>query len=327
MMRQHISREAATWLAAVLAVSAAIPSAVAGEGGSSHYMAGTQGDFVMALIGPKGFYVRNDLLYLSGDIGSVTLGNRVYASASQRVWTDMIKAIYLSDVGILGGRFAAVLTVPVVFNAKVSGNLVAPPVGERSGSRSGIADVTATGFLNWNHGMSHFSSGVNVYIPVGGYNPDDIINRGRNYWSFVPTFSYTWLHPKRGHEFSGTTGVFLNTTNNATHYKTGNEWYGDFVAAQHLSPKFAIGLEGYTLQQFTDDSGPLLDRANLVLPALGLQPLGGFRGHGFGLGPAILFSHKFGGTDVNFIGKYIVDIVHTNRFNNSYAMLSVAFKL
>ena len=48
--------------------------------------------------------------------------------------------------------------------------------------------------------MSHFNTGVNVYVPVGGYNPDDIINRGRNYWSFVPTFSYTFLHPKRGHE-------------------------------------------------------------------------------------------------------------------------------
>ena len=119
----------------------------------------------------------------------------------------------------------------------------------------------------------------------------------------------------------------VNTENNATHYKTGNEWYGDFVASQHFSPKFAIGLEGYGLKQMTDDSGPLLDRANTVLPALGLQPLGGFRGEGFGLGPASLFSHKFGGTDVNFIGKYIVDIVHTNRFNNSYAMVSVAFKL
>ena len=107
----------------MLAVSAAIPAAIAGEGGSSHYMPGSMGDFAMALIGPKGFYVRNDVLYLSGDIGSVTLGNRVYASASQRVWTDMIRTIFLSGGGILGGRFGAVVTMPIVLNAKISGDL------------------------------------------------------------------------------------------------------------------------------------------------------------------------------------------------------------
>lgn len=300
---------------------------MAGEGGSSHYVPGTQGDFAMALIGPKGFYLRNDTMYLRGDIGSVTLGDRIYSSASQRVWVDMIKGIYLSNAKVLGGRFATVVTIPIVLNAKVSGTLVSPLQGAASGSRSGVGDVTLTGFLNWNSGMSHFSTGVNLYVPVGGYDSNDIINRGRNYWSTVPTATYTWLHPKRGHEISATTGFFFNSTNNATNYKTGNEWYLDFMVSQHFSPKFAVGLEGYTLQQFTDDSGALLNKANVVLPELGLQPLGGFRGHGFAVGPAALFTAKIGGKDVNFIFKWMPDLVHTNRFNSTYTMLSVAFKL
>jgi hypothetical protein len=311
----------------LLMVPAAAPVAFAGEGGSSHYMPGTAGDFAMALIGPKGFYIRNDVMYYRGDIGSVTLGNRIYSSASQRVWVDMVKVIYLTDAKVLGGRFGAVVTLPVVFNAKVSGNLLVPVAGSASGSRSGVADPSLVGFLNWNSGMSHISTGINVYVPVGGYDPNDIINRGRNYWSTVPFTTYTWLHPKRGHEFSATTGFLFNSKNNATNYKTGNEWYADFMFAQHFSPKFALGLEGYTLQQFTNDSGALLDRANIVLPALGLAPLGGFRGHSFGIGPAVVFSHKIGGKDVNFIAKWMPDLVHSHRFNSTYTMLSIALKL
>ena len=57
------------------------PSADAGEGGSSHYMPGTLGDFAMALIGPKGFYLRNDTIHFEGSIGSVALGDRVSGDA------------------------------------------------------------------------------------------------------------------------------------------------------------------------------------------------------------------------------------------------------
>ncbi len=63
-----------------------------------------------------------------------------------------------------------------------------------------------------------------------------------------------------------------------------------------------------------------------MLPALGLEPLGGFRADAFALGPAVLYTPKIGNTDVNFIGKYIIDVTHTNRFNSNYAMVSVAFK-
>jgi hypothetical protein len=323
------SRRAALVLAALFAVVGVSPAVFAGEGGSSHYVPGTQGDFAMALIGPKGFYLRNDLMYARGSIGPVTLGNRVYTSAHQELWVDVVKGIYLTGPGLLPakGRFGFAVSLPIVINARVSGDLVFPVTASKSGSRSGVADPSLTGFANWSFGASHLSTGVTLYIPVGGYSPDDIINRGRNYWSTTPTATYTWLNPKKGTEFSTTTGFYFNSTNNATHYKTGNEWFMDFMLSQHFSPKFAVGLEGYTLQQMTDDSGPLLQRANTVLPALGLQPLGGFRGQSFGIGPAALFSPKIGKTPVSFIVKWMPDLVHHNRFDNKYVMLSVAFKL
>jgi len=323
MMRESIQRATA---AAVVLCGMATAPAIAGEGAGSHYMPGTGGDFAMALIGPAGFYVRNDLMYFQGDIGPVTLGNRVYASASQDVWANTVKGIYLAEGGLFGGRFGAVISLPIVIDAAASGEAVSPIDVELSGSRSGLSDIAMTGFLNWSSGNSHFSAGMTIYAPTGSYDEDRIINLGRNYWSFDPLVTYTWLHPKRGHEFSVTTGVMFNTRNDATDYESGAEWHADFTLAQHFSPRFAVGLVGSLLEGLSDDDGPLLDQANAVLPALGLRPLGGFRASYFGAGPAVLYTAKLGDTDVNLIGKYLFDLSHENRFDSDYLMLSAAFK-
>jgi hypothetical protein len=314
-------------LAACLLLGFASPRpAAAGEGGSSHYMPGTQGDFAMALIGPAGFYLRDDVMYFKGDINQVAIAGNLYASAHQDVWVDMVKAIYLAPGGILGGRLGVVATVPIVINAKVSGEPVPPFLGEKSGSRSGFSDASLTSFLNWGSGYNHLSAGMTVYIPVGSYEAGRIINLGRNYWSFDPIVTYSWLHEKRGHEVSVTTGVMFNTTNGATNYSSGTEWHLDFMASQHFSKRFALGLEGSVLRGITDDSGPVLDNANAILPALGKQPLDGFRAKYFGLGPAVLVSPKVGGKDINLIAKYLFDVTHENRFNSDYLMVSLAFK-
>jgi len=324
--RPRIGARGAFLLAVLLLGLASPPPALAGEGGGSHYMPGLVGDFAMALIGPPGFYLRDDLMYFRGTIKSVTLGDRIYSSASQDVWVNVVKAIYLSKGGILDGRAGFVVALPIVIDASASGDVVAPFIKTLSGSRSGIGDPSMTGFLNWTIGNHHVSSGVTVYMPLGAYDADRIINLGRNYWSFDAQGIYTWLDPKRGHEISFITGFLFNTTNGATDYSSGTEWHTDFMFAQHFSKEFALGLEGYYLKGISSDSGPLLDTANKVLPALGLQPLGGFRAKGFGLGPAILYAPKIGNTDVNFIAKYLFDIDHENRFNSNYATVSAAFK-
>jgi len=179
--RPRIGARGAFLLAVLLLGLASPPPALAGEGGGSHYMPGLVGDFAMALIGPPGFYLRDDLMYFRGTIKSVTLGDRIYSSASQDVWVNVVKAIYLSKGGILDGRAGFVVALPIVIDASASGDVVAPFIKTLSGSRSGIGDPSMTGFLNWTIGNHHVSSGVTVYMPLGAYDADRIINLGRNY--------------------------------------------------------------------------------------------------------------------------------------------------
>ena len=80
------------------------------------------------------------------------------------------------------------------------------------------------------------------------------------------------------------------------------------------------------LRDITDDEGTFLDQANGVLTALGMDSLGGFKGEAFGLGPAIKFTPKIGGRDINLIAKWLHDIDSTNRFESDILMFSIAFK-
>lgn len=78
-------------LLGVAALLLATP-AIAGEGGGAHYNPGTQGDFGIALLGPPGFYLRNDFFFFDGDIGPVTLGRFILEEARQKAWVNVVKS-------------------------------------------------------------------------------------------------------------------------------------------------------------------------------------------------------------------------------------------
>ncbi len=179
-------------------------------------MPGTRGDFAMALICPKGWYLRNELVYLEGNIGPITMGKGVYLGAEQKVWLNTAKIVYLSDAGILGARFGAVLSIPFVIDAKLSGEIAGLVPVDRESSKTGFAGSNVTALLNWNQGNFNYNTGLSLYAPTGLYDADRMLNLGRNYWTINPFVAFTWLHPKRGHEVSFTTGYMVNSGNHAT---------------------------------------------------------------------------------------------------------------
>ena len=77
-----------------------------------------------------------------------------------------------------------------------------------------MSDSSLTAFNNWSSGNHHVATGVNVFVPVGSYDENRIINLGRNHWSFDPVVTWTGLDPERGHEMSATTGVVVGSSAN-----------------------------------------------------------------------------------------------------------------
>jgi hypothetical protein len=169
--------------------------------------------------------------------------------------------------------------------------------------------------MNWSAGPWSFKLSESVIAPTGAYSTSDsdLVNLGRNYWSFDTVGAVTWFNPGSGTEVSVAPGVMFNTKNTKTNYKTGTEFHMDFVANQFLSPPFAVGVRGYYYDQLTGDSG-----SGAVL--------GGYKSESFGAGPGFVWIPEFGGGRFTVLGKWMHDFSADNRFESDYLTLTGAWK-
>jgi hypothetical protein len=99
--------------------------------------------------------------------------------------------------------------------------------------------------------MAYVAGGV----PVGSYEVGRLANLGTNHWSIDGGGGYTYLDPKKGHEFSVVGGVTYNFENKDTNYKNGVDGHIDWALSQFLSEDVHVGLVGYVYYQLSGDSG------------------------------------------------------------------------
>jgi hypothetical protein len=142
-----------------------------------------------------------------------------------------------------------------------------------------------------------------IYAPSGDYEAGKLANAGRNYWTFEPSASISWLSTKIGTEATLFAGFDVNTENPDTDYRSGTSVHLDGTIAQHL-PLFGgfagVGANGFYYQQITGDSGSG-------------ATLGDFEGRTAGVGPLISYVHKVGGADLAAEVKWLPELEVTRR--------------
>jgi hypothetical protein len=176
-----------------------------------------------------------------------------------------------------------------------------------------LADMAFTPFqLNWLVGDFAFKVAETIIAPTGGFELDEVVNLGRNYWAFDTTAAVTYFNSDTGTEVSIAPGIMANTRNGKTNYTTGAEFHLDFMVNQFLTKTFAIGVKGYVYQQVTGDSGP---------GAI----LGDFKSESVGLGPGFLWTPSFAGGKLAIIGKWMTDVSSNKRFDSDYGTVTVAW--
>jgi hypothetical protein len=323
--------------------------AYASEGGSSSFTPGAQGDFAMNYY-PPGLYFRENIVYTDGKlrnypgavtdadipgVGTVTLP--VNAKLKSTVWFDLVQILYSSNLNILGGRYFANINIPIGFDAdlKTHANIPAVPgiglpaidVGDDELSTTGLGDIQAVPFgIVWDINDFHILAAQNLILTTGRFDPGKLTNMGRNYFSYDEVFGVTWLDQKQGHEVSFMAGYMINTKNQATEYKTGDEFHVDYTIAQYLSKQLGFGIVGYYYQQMKNDKNPTLDEINTLDSALGLPSPGGYKSKGAAVGPAIMFTPNVGGKDVNIIAKWLYEYYARNRLKGDWVWLSAVVK-
>lgn len=307
-------------LMAILACMGGFHSSIASEGGGSHYLQGTYGDFGMALSTPSGFYVRNDVIYMGGKVGAISRGHFILDEIKQDTWVNALKLLYVHDEEIFGGNWGVVLGLPYVLDVSINADILSPLPHIFDGSGSGLSDPYLYGFINWKlDGFSYLSAGVTLFSDLGSYDADKIINMGRNYLTIDPVVAYTYLNTENGREFSLTAGVMFNEENDATNYKTGSELHVDYMLAQHFSNGMALGINGYYYDQLSKDKGEIIDSIPLAS--------NGFKSRGYGLGPAFLWSIKREEANpITLIAKWLHDFDNINRLDADVVIVAAAFK-
>lgn len=275
-----------------------LPAAQATENGTTHYPVGvnTVGDGYMPLPGTLSW--RNYSLVqwagtLADDNGDESIpgyGLDVEVNAARFLYT------FKQPIGPFHYSIGTVFTL-------VRTHLDVGPISDEA---TNLGDMDFENYLSWHSADQRLFAyfGLDVYAPTGQYDPDDLVNPGKNYWSFDPSINVTYNATDKLTLESAVYAEF-NTKNSATRYRSGNSVDWDYAAnyrpfvnrspddfAQHL----AFGIQGYFLNQFTDDEQ--FDES--VAPD-------GHRARAFAIGPQIIYNTKFGGAALKWQHDFAVE--------------------
>lgn len=309
-------------LASLFIVAGILPGVIlAEEGAGGHYLPGATSTFIDTLPGKPAAVFANAFTYYDGSASGgkpLEFGGLVALDAKATVYADTFFGLYQTPLRLLGGNYAVATAIPFVW-LDVKGTVSAPegPAIQRKDSASGLGDITLYPFmLGWTNGPDlKYDTRLGIYAPSGDYTAGKLANTGRNYWTFEPAVSVSWLSTKIGTEVTLFAGLDFNTKNTATDYKSGTSFHVDGSVAQHfplLGGFGGVGVNGFYYKQISGDSGS------------GAQ-LGSFEGHTAGVGPVVSYSHKIGKTDFAAEVKWLREVDVKYRLEGDTVWFKVGF--
>lgn len=287
---------------------------VGAENGFSNYSQGAYGDFFVAVPPEPGVYLRSDIYYFSGDVSATTQNGLATLEANGRAIQNYVSALWVSENSVIGDRFAAGVFIPLnYFDGRIdqTTQFGTADVGNDDFGLGDIVAVPASFYWSWD--KFHINAYEAFTTPTGNFDADQLVNVGRNYWSFDTVVALSWFDPTQGLELSLAPGLMINTRNPDTDYQTGAEFHVNAMANQFLFENLAVGLHGYYYRQLTKDSG------NGAV-------FGDFKSTSFGLGPALYWRPNVGNKTIHLIAKWQHDFLTTNRFKGDQAIVKIMKK-
>lgn len=298
-----------------LALAAATLHAV--EGGLGRPITGLQITPYAGIIPPDpGFIWSIGFAHYGGELGGTVqapVGGELALGLEAEASFMTATGVYIWDTPKGRWSYASMLTVPYLW-LDANANEV---VGNRSvaleDDASGFYDLLAAPIIASYHvsEVEHWSFGLYVYAPTADYEAGRLANLGLNVWTFMPSVGYTKLFSKGTLEFSALGAVEFYTENEDTDYQNGEVFRLDLLGMKRFPTGWGVGLVGGWIQQITDDDGPLTER------------LDGFKGRSLGLGPAVTYSHKGQGSEVDVSLRWVPEFEVEKRFEGDGVLLSV----
>ena len=257
--------------------------AAATEVGGGVYQNGAEG-YSAAALPPPGTYFLGYALHYEADRFNDGDGNAEFLPNFDAEANAVVaRLVHNTGVKILGADWTVHVIQPIVdLDVSIAGS---------GDDTTGLGDMTVNPILlGWHNANGlHVTTGVDVNIPIGSYDPTKLSNIGRNHWNIEPLVAVAY-YPKSGFTFDLKMMYDINFTNkdgaitpfnpNGADYRSGNEFHADFAIGQQLG-KVKLGVSGYYYKQTTDD------KVDDPVAQAGLDALNGFKGEAFAAGPSI----------------------------------------
>ncbi|WP_161712556.1 SphA family protein [Allorhizobium undicola] len=274
----------------------------AAENGNTQYSPGSAQFYAGGIPPYPGFYFLSQTSYYSADRTNDSNGDKIPINFKVDAFTETMRFLYVSDLEVGGGQLFGQVILPFVHL-----DLTTPGGSDKSFA---LADLVTTVGLSWHvDPKNSFTLGLDVAMPTGSYDSNDIANVGLNHWSFQPVAGYHYKDPQ-GFELGATARLIFNTRNNDTDYKSGTEFVFDYAVGWNFDAHWRVGAVGYYLQQLTDDTGPT-------------AAADGHRGKGFSIGPSLTYTINPG---QELSASWQPDIVSENRAQGNMFWVNFATK-
>lgn len=235
-------RRTAMYLAIALAMTTA---AYATENGGSVYPAGVE-TILPALLPSDGatnilefneFYDANEM--------AGTNGKAAVPGFHLRVGVTALKVPHNWGVHLLGGTLVSTAAVPLL-----DIHLTAPFGAE---NRVGVGNIDLETMVFYTHGNLLWYYGMDGLTPGFDYIKNDLINLGQHNFAAGPIGAFTYMPHHGATEISSKFLYNFNYANDATHYRSGDEFLWEYDGMQNVTKRVAIGGNGYFYKQTTDD--------------------------------------------------------------------------
>ncbi len=302
-----------------LILAALIPAlSYAEEGGGGHYAPGAMASLFDQVSEAPGFGAALFYNYYEGSAsanlalpiaGSLDLGVSAVSNSA------VLGLTYVFEPRVFGARVMTGVFVPLQsLEVEATASITSLGSASRRDTTSGIADITIIPFdFSWKKGDWTYSGLLNVYAPTGGFSTSNLANLGKNYWTFDPTIGINYFSEKSGFSATLFAGLTMNTTNDATDYRSGNGLHFDATVAQYLpvgKGLLGIGATGFFFQQVSGDSGSG-------------AALGSFEGRTVGVGPVLSYILPMGKQSLAAELKWLPELETENRVKGNYIWFKI----
>ncbi len=278
--------------------------------GNSSAVLGTE-DYYAGALPPPGFHYINYVLYYTADKLMDQNGDEGGPpNFEATVAANVFRPIYVCKKQILGANPAWHVVVPLVYK-KFESDLF-------DDSATGIGDIYVSPLiLGWHSKVLHTVAGLDVIVPSGKYNNDDVANIGNDHWTFEPAVALSALFPcgfqfgvKLMYDFHTKSTDYRPTGAVETgDFQTGQQFHGDYNVSYAFLPNFQVGAAGYFLFGITEDE-------------LNDESVNDSKEQVVAVGPSVQYAPL---KNLSIVAKYLFEMEAENRPEGNAAWLKVVY--